>query len=152
MSATINVHKSKWGFHPCGYETFKKLKALQKLYQDALRRRAAWERWERKLPENRISRKKIRNSAGQVVGFMAPQPLTEPELNALLEKEEYKTYQDRFGAYSSKQHVRERVVFRRFAEDILSDYRNARFPVSSENQVQPLELSEEQIDALCKLL
>lgn len=149
---TMSAIKSKWGFHPCGYETFMKLKSLQKLYQDALRRKAAWERWERKLPENRISRKKIRNSAGQVVGFMAPQPLPEPELNNLLEKVEYTTHQDRSGQYSTKPHKRERVVLRKFAELILADYRNARFPVSAENQVRPLKLSEDQIDALCKLL
>jgi hypothetical protein len=46
-------YQSKWGYHPCNYPTFQKLKRLHKLFwQNQL----AWKarlRWERKQPQNR---------------------------------------------------------------------------------------------------
>jgi hypothetical protein len=59
MTATTNrpsVHSSRWGFHNSNYETYRKLKALHGLYLEARRRAAAWERWHRKEPHNRVAR------------------------------------------------------------------------------------------------
>lgn len=48
-----NVFKSRWGFHPCDYATFLKLKEINKWWWKFLHERAAWERWNNKWPKNR---------------------------------------------------------------------------------------------------
>jgi hypothetical protein len=45
--------QSRWGFHPCDYETYAKLKALHKHYWQSLYDFHRWHRWWRKRPENR---------------------------------------------------------------------------------------------------
>lgn len=47
------VHKSRWGFHPCDYETFRKLRRVHKAYHEGLRLLARWRRWTAKRPHNR---------------------------------------------------------------------------------------------------
>jgi hypothetical protein len=49
----IEIHQSKYGFHPCDYETYKKLKFLHKHYWQTLYDFHAWWRWERKDEDNR---------------------------------------------------------------------------------------------------
>jgi len=51
MSET--VYESRWGFHSCSYETFRKLKFLHKWYYQTLKDHARWQRWNRKFPHNR---------------------------------------------------------------------------------------------------
>ena len=57
------TYESRWGHHPCDHDTYLKLKKLYKFYWQYLRDYAAWERWERKMPHNRVIRKN-----GLVVG------------------------------------------------------------------------------------
>jgi len=45
---------SRWGFHPCNYDVFLKLKRLHKWYWQAVYDFHCWHRWQRKLPHNRI--------------------------------------------------------------------------------------------------
>jgi hypothetical protein len=52
------AHQGKYGFHPCNYEDFKKIKLLHKHYWIARKRAAAYERYLRKQPQNRLIRKK----------------------------------------------------------------------------------------------
>lgn len=47
------VWRSRWGFNPVSYEAFRKLKALHKMYWEAVRENANRARWERKQPQNR---------------------------------------------------------------------------------------------------
>jgi hypothetical protein len=47
------VHQSRWGYHPCSYETFLLLRKCKKHYWKAVYAAARRERWARKLPENR---------------------------------------------------------------------------------------------------
>jgi hypothetical protein len=47
------IHKSKWGYHPCDYATFLKLKKLNYRLLVAKRKAAAWHRWDRKATHNR---------------------------------------------------------------------------------------------------
>jgi len=49
-----NIHQGKYGYYPCDKETFLKLKALYKEYVKAQHQGAAWHRWARKSPKNRI--------------------------------------------------------------------------------------------------
>ena len=54
MSSTFNQHRSRFGYHPCDYSLFVKLKYLHKHYWIALRQFHTWHRWFRKEPQNRI--------------------------------------------------------------------------------------------------
>jgi hypothetical protein len=47
------TYRSRWGYHPCNYETFLKLKRLHKAYFEGLRMLAIWRRWRAKRPHNR---------------------------------------------------------------------------------------------------
>ncbi len=127
-----------------------KLKQLNKFCQQALRQAAAFKRWERKEPWNRVSRAKIRNSAGQVVGFQPPVPRPEPPLNSLLEKVQYTTRQDRSGHYVKKQMEREKVQWKWIcdAAAVLQDYQNARRPQPTQEAVKPLKISLEDIERM----
>lgn len=128
-----NVHKGRFGYYPCDYETFKKLKALHKLAWKALYETAAFNRWYRKEPQNRVIRKKIRNSAGQVVGYAAPVARPQPQLTSP------------FGLFG----LGGNSGFAGLApelEDVISDYRNARMPRKTPEEVRPLRLSMAQID------
>ena len=66
------MFQSRWGFHPCDYATFRKLKFLRHLHQKALRMAHAWECWNRKDPHNRVLRRRIRNAKGQTLGYEPP--------------------------------------------------------------------------------
>jgi hypothetical protein len=58
------------------------LKELNKLWTTALRQAAAWRRWNRKLPHNRVSRQRIRDEAGRVIGYSPASPVPEPMLTS----------------------------------------------------------------------
>ena len=45
--------KSRFGYHPCDYALYLKLKRVHKGYYEALRQVAAHRRWARKKPHNR---------------------------------------------------------------------------------------------------
>jgi fructose-1,6-bisphosphatase len=46
-------YQSKWGWHPCDYNGFLKLKKVYKAYWEGRHLLAKFERWERKQPQNR---------------------------------------------------------------------------------------------------
>ena len=69
------AHQSRWGYHPCSYETFAELKLLKKYHWRWIYAQAAWERWDRKHPDNRVIRQRVRNDEGQVIGYnTSPRP------------------------------------------------------------------------------
>ena len=144
----MSAFKSRFGWHPCDYATFRKLKTLHKLYWQAVYQKAAWERWERKEPQNRVMRPRIRNAEGQVVGYKPAMPRPEPKLNGFLKKQTYKTRYNRSGLYLGKEVERERVVWAFVPEYGWQDYKNARMPVETPEQVIPLKLTIEKIDEL----
>jgi hypothetical protein len=74
------AHRSKWGWHPCDYETYRLLKALNRLCERARRQCAAWHRWRRKLPHNRVLRRAVVDGHGNKVGVEVVGPRPEPEL------------------------------------------------------------------------
>jgi len=124
-----NVYKSRWGYHSCDYETFLKLKKLHKLYWQTVYRFAAWERWDRKLPHNRVIRRKLRSEDGTPHGYevvgMQPEPKYCPYF------------------------VVERYGWKRIASHgIVEAYRTARTPRSKAENVKPLDLSVERIDKI----
>ena len=54
MIANNSTFQSRWGFHPCSYEFFLKLKRLHKWYWQTVSDFHRWHRWQRKLPHNRF--------------------------------------------------------------------------------------------------
>lgn len=75
-----SAHRSRWGYHPCSKETDRKLRFLNGVYQLAAQKVAAWKRWERKAPHNRVARPRVRDASGHVIGYGPPVPLGEPRL------------------------------------------------------------------------
>jgi hypothetical protein len=68
---TVQYHQSRWGFHTCSYEDFKKIKLLYKHYWMAKKAKAAYHRYYNKLPHNRV----IRKQNGQVLFTPIPMPV-----------------------------------------------------------------------------
>ncbi len=129
------THKSRFGFHPCSYAIYCKLKILAKAYFQTIHDVAVWIRWNRKEPQNRVSRKRIRNDRGQVVGYEESVPIPEPKFCDLFAQKQ----QNKWNPLITE------VVWNKIGETIVDDYRNARYPCAEE-AVMPLKLSEEEID------
>jgi hypothetical protein len=123
---TMTTVQSRWGFHPCNYETYKKLKRLNILAIAALCRAAEHNRWERKDPQNRRifigskghdgpCRKRDVSKSNRLY-----KPMPEPALAPI------------DGSTIS---------------NIIADYRNARTPVA-ESEVKPLVFNEQKINSM----
>ena len=130
-----NVFKSRWGFHPCNYETYLKLKEISKYYYKARAMLYDYVRWERKDPQNRIIRKWIRDDQGHKCGFEVVGPKPEPKVCPLFMR---KGEDKRFWcpAYFGWDNP---------GSSFLEDYQNARYP-KPEDQVKPLKHTPQQID------
>ena len=77
----MQTFQSRFGHHPCDRETYFALKRLRHLWLRTLYRKAAWDRWDRKEPQNRFIRKKLRNSKKQCVGYEPTTiPIKEPKV------------------------------------------------------------------------
>src|SRR5947209_1054995 len=83
LPITNMAHQSRWGWHPCDYATFLLLKELNRLYERALRQFAAWRRWQRKMPHNRVIRRTIVDAHGRKIGAEIVGPMPEPQLPPL---------------------------------------------------------------------
>ena len=77
--------KSKVGYHACDKETFLKLKKIHARFCRAQKTAAAWHRWDRKAPRNRVIRKAIRKN-GQKIGSEVVGPRPEPEIDEMFAK------------------------------------------------------------------
>jgi hypothetical protein len=51
--STVTTYRSRWGFHPCNYATYLKLRRLHKAFWEGRRLLARWQRWSARLPQNR---------------------------------------------------------------------------------------------------
>lgn len=139
------IHKGRWGFYPCSYETYRKLKELNKLYTKALHQLADWKRWYRKQPQNRVFRCPKRNEDGHVIGWNT-KPRPEPELHPLfLIKEKYLEHWFD-GVYYKSGISMDRVNLSK--HHINDDYYKARFPKQDKESVKPLSINLQMIDEL----
>ena len=134
------AHRSRWGWHPCDYQTYLLLKGLNSLCERARRQYAAWQRWRRKMPHNRVVRRKVKDDQGRAIGTEVIGPRPEPELPAL--------FCTRYQAVSQGR-AAEQVAFSDLG--IPEAYRAARKPVPTREQVQPLALTAEQVRRLSEL-
>jgi hypothetical protein len=83
MNHSNPPYQSRWGFHPCDYATFRKLKLLHRWYHQTLRDYAAWRRWSRKEPQNRVIREYRRDELGRRCGVKSTRPRPEPMVCSL---------------------------------------------------------------------
>jgi hypothetical protein len=74
----MKTYQSRWGFHPCDYPTFLKLKRIHKAYWKGLCILAAWQRWSRKLPHNRVIVHWNRDAGGRKINRVIVGPSPEP--------------------------------------------------------------------------
>jgi hypothetical protein len=137
MSIVPTVFRSRWGFFPCDYATYRRLKALHAVYQRAVRLAHAWERWRRKAPHNRVSRPRLRDEQGRTVGYADPVPLAEPPLCPVFSRKEPRhRFVDRKGGSPGETVLDVAVV----TDDpgVASDYSAARRPAADPAAVRPL--------------
>jgi hypothetical protein len=80
------IYESKWGYHPCDYQGYLKLRRLHSAYWEGLRLFAKYERWERKAPQNRLKMPEIDGVYRQIcrsniveVFHQARRPMAGPE-------------------------------------------------------------------------
>jgi hypothetical protein len=143
------MFRSRWGFHPCDYPNFRKLKFLNQVYLEALRRAHAWARWERKDPHNQVMRRRIRNEKGQTIGYESSVPLPEPKIcTAFSQKVIEMRHVDRKGNFSRQGFPQEEVVTD--GHWIPAAYAAARKPVADPAAVQPLGHGLEELDEHCR--
>jgi len=53
MNRATDTFRSRFGYHPCDFATYQKLKSLKKWYWQSVKDFHRWWRWQRKRPENR---------------------------------------------------------------------------------------------------
>lgn len=141
----MSVFPSRFGFHPCDYATYRKLKFLNMIYQRAVRLAHAWERWKRKDPQNRVSRRRIRNEKGQTIGYAKSVPVPEPPICPVFSRKvQEKRFVDKMGNHFKEGFLDAKLVTG--DPRIAIDYSAARRPVSEQRNVRPLLCSLAEID------
>jgi hypothetical protein len=110
------------------------LKALNQGVLRARRQKAAWERWARKMPHNRVRRPVLRDADGQFAGFGPTEPLPEPIVHSLFCK--------KVTLPSGK------VSVELVEQDVEAAYRQARQPLPTAQEVLPLLIPEEKVARL----
>jgi hypothetical protein len=141
------MFRSRWGFYPCDYPTYRKLKFLHQVYLQAVRLAHAWARWKRKDPHNRTIRCRIRNEKGQTIGYELPVPLPEPKICPLFsQKVLEQRHVDKKGSFSREGFMDEEVTTD--GRWIPADYAAARKPVADPADIPPLHLTVPEIEEL----
>jgi len=141
------IHQSTWGWHPCDYATFRLLKRLHRACEEARRQFAAWQRWRRKMPHNRVIRRWLRDDQGRRIGCVIAGPRPEPSLSPLFC---VRRLTPSFWSEDGKP-----LKEARFVEDVVFDdrglqtaYRTARKLAASPETVQPLSIAVEELQRL----
>jgi hypothetical protein len=141
------AHRSRWGWHPCDYETYLLLKGLNARCERAVRRHAEWRRWRRKKPENRLLRESVVDRDGRRVGTRVVGPKPEPVLDPLFcVRRQVRSFRGPAGEPLTEARWVEEVSFCDLG--IPEAYRTARRPVPSEDLVPALRLTPAEIRGL----
>jgi hypothetical protein len=147
MAIHPGIHQGKYGFYPCDWEVYHKLKVINMAFTKAISQKAAWERWDRKRPQNRVIRFKIKDAQGRVIGYENPIPMPEPEVCPIFCNKIVKKVQ-----WDKQNNYHKDGIEETFMElstlPIYEDYRRARYPVQAEEAVEFLSLSSQLIDEL----
>lgn len=124
------TYQSKYGYHPCDYETFLKLKEAHLLFLRAYRDIRAYERWERK-----------RNAEGEAPkhpSFVANYGWFYRSHKARKEGRVFYGWTVDCG----KVQLGWANIELQFYEQLLEQHRNARTPKATAEEVTPLELPD----------
>jgi hypothetical protein len=121
-------------YAPCDRPTYKKLKRIRHLLTFAQVMARRWTRAQRRLPHNRVFRRG--RDRKPVTDALIFGPFFQPAL--------FELYLPRTGLTIKETRAHPTPLLAQF----LADYQNARTPISSPAQLQPLHLSPHQIDAL----
>jgi hypothetical protein len=141
------AHRSRWGWHSCDYQTFLVLKELNKLCERAQHLHAAWCRWQRKAPHNRVSRRAVVDEQGHKVGREVVGPRPEPPLPALFcVRRSVRTLWSADGKPLKEGRLVEKIEFA--DHGIPEAYRVARKPAATEAEVVALRLTAEEVRRL----
>ncbi len=117
------VHQGRWGFYPCDYDTYRKLKRLNFLAIACHARTCEHARWERKEPQNRVwVSRPAKGTPGRRAATVVLGPKQEPVKGPIKD----------WGI-------------------ITGDYRKARYPKPDAASVEPLTLLQFQIDTLLQI-
>jgi len=142
--------RSRWGWYQCDYATFGLLKQLHAAYWRALRQYATWKRWHRKMPHNRVLRRRIRDERGRKIGMESIGPWPEPLLPSLFcTRRQVLTHWSEDGKPLKEGRLMEEVVFDDLG--IPEAYRTARRPAATDQEVMALRLSPKEIRRLVAL-
>jgi hypothetical protein len=149
VKSDTTTHKSRWGFHACSYQTYRKLRFLNFWYIESLKKAAAWERWNRKATQNRVIRKKLRDSQGNCVGYAGPVPQDEPKISTTFTERTLKRVycHPHYNGGVPKKHGFEIPVIETYDYGVQEDYRRTQ-PYEKAEGVLPLKMSVELIDRL----
>ncbi len=131
------MYKSRWGFHPCSFEEFRELRELWRAVLVRRRQVAAWRRWNAKAPHNRVTRRRIRDSARRVVGYALGVPIPEPPLPAVACR--------KVARPSGKVEVEFAGPSGRDLRRLQEAYRLARRPRATAAEVEPLPVAREEV-------
>jgi hypothetical protein len=143
------AHRSKWGWHPCDYQTYRLLKALNRLFEQARRQHAAWHRWHRKRPSNRVIRRNILDERGNKVGREVVGPQPEPNLAPLFcVRRSVLTHWSEDGRPLKTGRLVETVDL--LDHGIPDAYRAARHPAPTEQEAGRLSVSPEEVRRLAE--
>jgi hypothetical protein len=143
------AHCSKWGWHPCDYGTYRLLKELNRLCEMERRQHAAWQRWQRKLPHNRVVRRAVLDKEGNKVGALVVGPRPEPPIGSVFcRRTQVLT---RWSEDGRPLETGRWVSTVEFSDHGVPDaYRTARHPSASAAEVTPLWLKTEEIHRLAQ--
>lgn len=136
VSTSPRVYKGHWGYYAVSKEVFEQVKAAHKFYWRAVKQRADLNRWLRKAERNRVIRKKLRNSSGQVTGYELvgprPAPAYDPRFVTL------ETTASLVFVNSGKQAVS-------MHDDIVGLYNKLRMPAATPAGVVPLTAADNSL-------
>lgn len=145
---------SRWGYHPCKYEHYRKLKFLNhKLMQARIKHAAAVRYW-RKDPPNRVHKHYERNEKGWRIGHTTS-PMKEPEICQVFSRQEgnhWDGHQKKRADLEKGIIIRgddlEHWLFWTIDPGVEQDYWNACMPVEKPSDLRPLKLGKDVVNAL----
>ena len=141
------IYQSKWGYHPISLDASKKLRFINGVFSKAQHLAGAWNRWNRKLPENRVVKKIIRSDDGKMkIGseivkdeFGKPLFWKEPQLCPL--------FYNKTTRYSSTYEI-SKIVDNGLGESVIFASKQARIPQQNPEDVKKFLFTEEEIDRI----
>lgn len=124
MTTTENTVQGKYGFYTCDYETYQKLRKLYGFYIKSRTMDKAHDRWARKEPQNRVLKQVLRDDKNRRIGY-----------RVVLDESGKPIYRPEPPLFN--------VPINHLVE---SDYRNARKPKATPEEVKPLQMTLSSID------